>query len=280
MKKTIALILALCMMVTALPVFAESAGETGPTGSIFGELLSGLLEKAEEKIKEKDSTGILSGLIDKLTKDGGDASGHMSKLKELFSKAMKNPTGEFSALLSKIKEKMNSGDSVDLEALLGTLLGGGDTEDLKGLLGSLIGSGDTSGESEKSLEEDLAETMDRLNKEAEADKGEFVPDMKPAESVEQFYGHWVQTKIVIDNTDYDMSDVGEGAFFAENTYYITENGEKSPDYPYSETAELFIRDGVLKINTDGHWTTYVMTNSGEIVLSGSSLLCYFKRADQ
>jgi hypothetical protein len=37
---------------------------------------------------------------------------------------------------------------------------------------------------------------------------------------------------------------------------------------------------VLKINSDGHWTTYVMTNSGEIVLSGSSLLCYFSRVDQ
>ena len=49
---------------------------------------------------------------------------------------------------------------------------------------------------------------------------------------------------------------------------------------YPETAELTIRDGVLKINSDGHWTTYVMTNSGEIVLSGSSLLCYFSRVDQ
>lgn len=280
MRKAIALILVLCMMAATLPVLTESAGENPPTGSILGEILSGLLEKAEEKIKEKDTTGLLSGLFDKLKKDGGDASGLITKLKELFSKAIKDPTGEISALLSKIKEKLNSGESIDLEGLLGSLLGGGDTVDLKGLLGSLLGGGNTtSDESEKSLEEELAETMDKLNKEAEADKGEFVPDMKPAESVEQFYGHWVQTKIVIDNTDYDMSDVGEGAFFAENTYYITENGEKSPDYPYSETAELFIRDGVLKINTDGHWTTYVMTNSGEIVLSGSSLLCYFKRAE-
>ena len=62
-------------------------------------------------------------------------------------------------------------------------------------------------------------------------------------------------------------------------YYITQGGEKSPDYTYPETAELTIRDGVLKINSDGHWTTYVMTNSGEIVLSGSSLLCYFKRSE-
>lgn len=279
MKKTVALILVLCMMAAAMPALAGSAGETPPTGSGLGELLSGLLQKAEEKIKESDSSGILSGLIDQLKKGGGDISGLLPQLKELFSRVIKDPTGKFSALLSKLKEKLSSGGAVDLEALLGTLLGGGDTIDLKALAGSLLGGAGTSGESDESLEEELAETIEKLNREAEADKGEFVPDMKQAESVEEFYGHWTETKIVFDNNEYDMSDAGEGAFFAENTYYITQNGEKSPDYPYPETAELTIRDGVLKICSDGHWTTYVMTTGGEIVLSGSSLLCYFKRAD-
>ena len=62
--------------------------------------------------------------------------------------------------------------------------------------------------------------------------------------------------------------------------YITQNGEKSPDYLHPETAELTIRDGVLKVNSDGNWTTYVMTNSGDIVMTGSSFLVYFSRVDQ
>ena len=284
MKKTIAVVLVLCMLSAVLPAFAESAGETAPKGPGLGELLGGLLseaekkikeseagsklfellDEAEKKIKESDAGSKLSGLLDELKKNVGEkASELMPKLKELMSKALKDPTGKFAALLSKIKEKLGSGDSAGLESLLGGLLGG-----------------NAPAESAPEDEEDLAETIERLNREAEADTGENVPDRKQAESVEEFYGHWKETKYVFNNEEIDAGDFGEGAYIAENTYYITMNGEKSPDYLYPETAELTIRDGVLKINSDGHWTTYVMTNSGEIVLSGSSLLCYFSRVDQ
>lgn len=264
MKKTIAVMLVLCMMFAALPVFAESTGETAPKGSGLGELLSGLLNEAEKKIKESDAGSKLFGLLDELKKNVGEkASELMPKLKELMSKALKDPTGKFAALLSKIKEELGSGDSAGLESLLGGLLGGG-----------------TTGEAATGDEEDLAETIEKMNREAEADTGENVPDRKQAESVEEFYGHWKETKYVFNNEEIDAGDFGEGAYIAENTYYITMSGEKSPDYFYPETAELTIRDGVLKINSDGHWTTYVMTNSGEIVMSGSSLLCYFSRVDQ
>ena len=264
MKKTIAVMLVLCMVFAALPVFAESTGETAPKGSGLGELLSGLLNEAEKKIKESDAGSKLFGLLDKLKKDVGEgASELMPKLKELMSKALKDPTGKFAVLLSKIKEKLGSGDSAGLGSLLGGLLGGGTTGD--------AATGD---------EEDIEATIEKLNREAEADTGENVPDRKQAESVEEFYGHWKETKYVFNNEEIDAGDFGEGAYIAENTYYITMNGEKSPDYFYPETAELTIRDGVLKINSDGHWTTYVMTNSGEIVMSGSSLLCYFSRVDQ
>jgi hypothetical protein len=202
--------------------------------------------------------------MDKLKKDDKEGgSGMASKVKDALSKVLKDPDGKLAALLSKIKDKLGNGDTADLESLLGGLLGGGSTE-----------------ESAAEDDEDIAETIERLNREAEADLGENVPDKKKAESVEEFYGQWTETKFVFNDSEYDAGDAGEGAFIAENTYYITMNGEKSPDYLYPETAELTLRDGVLKINSDGHWTTYVMTNSGEIVLSGSSLLCYFARADQ
>ena len=267
MKKTVALMLVLCMMFAALPVFAESTGEQDPAGSGLAELLSGLLGEAGEKLKESDAGSALSGLLNELKKDDGEgASGLLSKVKDLLSKVLKDPTGKFAALLDKIKGKLGGGNA-------------GDLGDLEGLLGGLLGGG-TSGGAAPEDDEDIEETMARLNKEAEEDTGENVPDKKAAESVEEFYGQWKETKFVLNNEEYDMSDVGEGAYIAENTYYITTDGVKSPDYTYPETAELTIRDGVLKINSDGHWTTYVMTNSGEIVLSGSSLLCYFSRVDQ
>ena len=267
MKKTIAMMLVLCMMLVALPVFAESTGDPEPNGSGLGELLSGLLGEAGEKLKESDAGSALSGLLDELKKDDGEgASGLLSKVKDLLSKVLKDPTGKFAALLDKIKGKLGGGNA-------------GDLGDLEGLLGGLLGGG-TSGGAAPEDDEDIEETMARLNKEAEEDTGENVPDKKAAESVEEFYGQWKETKFVLNNEEYDMSDVGEGAYIAENTYYITQNGEKSPDYTYPETAELTIRDGVLKINSDGRWTTYVMTNSGEIVMSGSTLLCYFSRVDQ
>ena len=202
MKKTIALMLILCMMFAALSAFAESAGDTEPKDSGLGELLSGILNEAEEKIKESGEGSQLSGLMDELKKVGGaDVSGLVSKLKELLSKAMKDPTGKFAALLDKINEKLGGGNA-------------GDLGDLEGLLGGLLGGSDTSGESSTEIDEDLEETMARLNREAEADTGENVPDKKPAESVEEFYGHWKETKFVFNNEDFDMTDVGEGAFFA------------------------------------------------------------------
>ena len=130
--------LVLCMMFAALPVFAESTGETAPKGSGLGELLSGLLNEAEKKIKESDAGsklfGLLDeaekrikesdagsklfGLLDELKKNVGEkASELMPKLKELMSRVLKDPTGKFAVLLSKIKEKLGSGDSAGLGLL-------------------------------------------------------------------------------------------------------------------------------------------------------------------
>ena len=47
MKKIVALMLVLCMMLAAIPVFAESAEEQAPAASGLGDLLSGLLGGSE-----------------------------------------------------------------------------------------------------------------------------------------------------------------------------------------------------------------------------------------
>ena len=123
--------------------------------------------------------------------------------------------------------------------------------------------------------------MERLNQEAEADTGENVPNKIAAESVEEFYGTWTETKFSFLGEEYDASEFGEGIVIGENTFYVTENGEKAGDYQYSENVEMFIRDGVLKTKSEeGHWTTFVLTGDGEIVMSGSSLLFYYVRAGE
>ena len=326
MKKIVALILVLCMMLAAFPVFAESTGDTAPAGSDWGDLLSGLLGGSDSgesgsggfgdlvsgllggsENGESGSGGfgdlvsgllggsdsgeggngigdllsgllggseggegtegglgsLFSGLMEELKKDGEKGlSGLTSVLEGTLSKALKDPDGKFATLFSALTEKLNKGGSVDLDGLLGTLLGSGASVELS-----------------PEDEEDLAETLDRLNREAEAATGEDVPNRKDAESVEEFYGQWKESRFIYDNKEYDLSEYGEGAFIGENTYYITQDGQKSPDYYHPETAELTIHDGVLKINSDVNWTTYALTQDGEIVMCGSSILYYFVRAD-
>ena len=286
MKKIIALMLVLCMVLAAVPVFAESAG-----GSGLGDLLSGLMGGSESgEGKESGLGGLLSGLLGGEGKEGGlgsQLSGLVEELKkegkekisqltsklkgkvmEVLLKELANPDSKLSALLGKLAAGKNKGsdDSAGIGALLGTLFGSSDS---------------TPAEGAETAEDDetLEETLERLNKEAEAETGDSVPNKKNAQSVEDFYGQWKESKFVLLGEDYDMSEYGEGAFIGENTYYVTVDGQKSPDYLYPETAELTLSNGILKVNSDGHWSNFVMTENGEMVEPSGSMLIYFVRAE-
>ena len=276
MKKIIALMLVLCMMLFAIPAFAESTGSSG-LGDLLGgllggsdsgegqsgglgDLLGGLLGGSEGGKGEEGGLGsLLSGLVDKLGEEGKEGVSKLGAvLKEKLEKELANPDSKIGELLNSLAQ----GGSADLDALLGSLLGGGETAE---------GTGED--------DETIAETLERMNREAEAETGDSVPGKKNAESVEEFYGQWKDSKFTLLGEEYDMSDSDEGVFIGENTYYVTVGGEKSPDYQYPETAELTIRDGILKINSDGHWTNFVMTENGEIVQPGESLSIYLVRAE-
>ncbi len=286
MKKIIALMLVLCMVLAAVPVFAESAG-----GSGLGDLLSGLMGGSESgEGKESGLGGLLSGLLGGEGKEGGlgsQLSGLVEELKkegkekisqltsklkgkvmEVLLKELANPDSKLSALLGKLAAGKNKGsdDSAGIGALLGTLFGSSDS---------------TPAEGAETAEDDetLEETLERLNKEAEAETGDSVPNKKNAQSVEDFYGQWKESKFVLLGEDYDMSEYGEGAFIGENTYYVTVDGQKSPDYLYPETAELTLSNGILKVNSDGHWSNFVLTENGEMVEPSGSMLIYFVRAE-
>ena len=285
MKKIIALMLVLCMALAAVPVFAESAG-----GSGLGDLLSGLMggsETGEGKEgglgdllsgllggegKEGGLGSQLSGLVEELKKEGKEKITQLtSKLKgkamEVLLKELANPDSKLAALLAKLAagKKDGSDDSAGIGSLLGALFGGGSTPD----------EGAETAEDGETLEE----TLDRLNKEAEAETGDSVPDKKNAQSVEDFYGLWKESKFVLLGEDYDMSEYDEGVFIGENTYYVTLEGKKSPDYLFPEAAELTLSNGILKINSDGHWSNFVLTEDGEIAEPSGSLLIYYVRAE-
>ena len=291
MKKIVALILLLCMMLAAFPVFAESAGEKAPAGSGLENLLSGLLGGSENgEGKESDLGGMLSGLVDELKKDGAglvdkvtkDGSGLVDKLKkevselssklketigktvkEKIEKELSNPDSKLASLLASFAQGISKGGDADLESILGLLFGGGTPVE-----GTDTDDGET-----------LEETMKRLNEEAKAETGDGVPGKKEAKSVEEFYGQWKDSKFTLLGEDYDMSEYNEGVFIGENTYYVTQDGQKSPDYLYPETAELTIVNGILKINSDGHWSNYVLTEDGSIVNPSGTMMIYLVRAE-
>ena len=285
MKKIIALMLVLCMVLAAVPVFAESAGGSGLGGLLsglmggsetgegkeggLGDLLSGLLGGEG---KEGGLGSQLSGLVEELKKEGKEKISQLtSKLKgkvmEVLLKELANPDSKLAALLAKLAAGKNKGsdDSAGIGSLLGALFGGSSTPD----------KGSETAEDGETLEE----TLERLNKEAEAETGDSVPNKKNAQSVEDFYGLWKESKFVLLGEDYDMSEYGEGVFIGENTYYVTLEGKKSPDYLFPEAAELTLSNGILKINSDGHWSNFVLTEDGSIVEPSGGMLFYYVRAE-
>ena len=168
MKKLIALFLVLCMTLTAVSVFAESApstssglgdllggllsssGEGSGDGAGLGSLLGGLLSGSGDGAGE--GSGKLSELLGGLLGGSGEGSGKISALIAGLKEQLKDPNGKLGSLVNALKSKLSSAGSADLGSLLGSLLGGSgstkgtggaDAGELAALLGSLSGSSDS-----------------------------------------------------------------------------------------------------------------------------------------
>ena len=216
--------------------------ESADDDSGLGSLLFKVAEKLEKKGKE-------------------EASKLGSALKEKIENELENPDSELSELLSDLTEDLAKGEDSDLGMLLDALLGGGTAE------GTV--------EDDESIEAILEE----LNREAEAETGDGVPGKKNAESMEEFYGLWRQSKYILFGEETEINEYDEGVFIGENTYYITRDGERDTDYPVPETVDMTLRNGILKINYDRNWVNFVLTEDGEMVQPGSTLLLYYVRAE-
>ena len=294
MKKILALVLALCMMLTALPVFAETA-ESESEFSLDGMFENVLNEDRSTEGKTFKLLQLFSVLKEKLAGKGEAFSVIVSSLVDkLLSKL--DDGGIISTLLTLLKSKLagsdtdrslgGSGEGGGLGDMLGGLLGGsgegGDMSGLTDLLGGFLGGSETEGESVWT-EEDEAELQamaDEMNEKVKNETGGRIANKKEVAGIEEFYGDWACTRFNFDGTDYDMLDSGVGVFIGENTAYITENGAKASDNTFADTVEMTLENNVLKVLSDGKWTAYCLTEDGELVDLGASLLFYYVPAGQ
>ena len=151
MKKLLSLILALIMLMTVAPVFAEATAEKNGLSSLFSRLMSGSSEDTEGsrlgnlfnhlkgKLDDSESSFSLSSLLRPLlTKLRGIKGIKLS----VIINAVKDKFGGLLGGLSRGSE--GGGEGTSLSSLLGGLLGGDSSEDgvgtdLSGMLSGLLG---------------------------------------------------------------------------------------------------------------------------------------------
>ena len=236
MKKLVSLFVALCMVFTMIPALAETISEEPPIEE----------QTTEQEADMGELLGLLGGLF------GGEAG-----------------EGE-------------EGADLDLSALLGGLLGGGSesgSSDLGGL-GNLLGGllGEEAGEDGWSEEdtEDLQATLDRISERALNETGEGIENKKNVENIEEFYGTWICTRMILLGETYDMTGGDPfGIVIGENVYYNLEVSEDERP----EGIQMMLENGVLKIFANGTWNAYVLTEDGELIETGENLQMVYIRGE-
>ena len=230
---------------------------------------------------------LVNKLADKLGGKLGSLAGLLGNLGGLSSEGSKSTgstsdgLGALSGLLGSLGGMTAEGSessSDGLDALAGLLggLGGmtaegseassGDLDALESLLGELM-SADSSPENGKLSEEDqkayddlVARTKEMVDKET----GAGVPGKKEVENIEEFFGNWKCTEMVIGGEASDMSEAEIGMCIGENTYYTTVSG-KQDELTAGQSVEMKLENGVLKVKYGDFWSAYVLTEDGTLV---------------
>ena len=282
MKKILSLILVLCMLVASVPVFAEaSESESGLLG-----LLSGLLEDEGESqgsslyylmefiagLKMRIAgnktmiRAIVSFLVNKLAdKFGGklgSLAGLLGNLGGLSSEGSKS-TGSTSDGLGALSGLLGSLGGMTAE---GVEASSGDLGALESLLGELM-SADSSPESGKLSEEDQKaydDLVTRTKEMVDKETGAGVPGKKEVDNIEEFFGNWKCTEMVIGGEASDMSEAEIGMCIGENMYYTTVSG-KQDELTAGQSVEMKLENGVLKVKYGDFWSAYVLTEDGTLV---------------
>lgn len=279
MKKILAMILALCMMLTMVPALAESttpAGSETPASEGLGALLGGLMSGAGEGGEGSGLGALLGGLM-----GGGKEGGSLSNLiKTLLEKLKESGIG---AKLSALLGQLTSGSG--LSGLLGGLTGGngeGSGMDLSGLLGGLKMTDETETTEElPEAAEDAAGTEAAGTEPTQEEVAEFLNGLMTmftahaqapanavkADSMDQFVGVWklasasangeeiALTEIVI--PDSDMTDL---LTITDSDVYFLE----AADAAQQEAEAIELAEGGLFVTDDGVVISMYLTEAGQL----------------
>ncbi len=220
-------------------------GKLGSLAGLLGNLGGLSSEGSKSTGSTSDGLGALSGLLGSLggmTAEGSESSsGDLGALAGLLG-GLGGMTAEGS--------EASSGDLGALESLLGELMSADSSPE----------NGKLSEEDQKAYDDLVTRTKEMVDKET----GAGVPGKKEVDNIEEFFGNWKCTEMVIGGEASDMSEAEIGMCIGENTYYTTVSG-KQDELTAGQSVEMKLENGVLKVKYGDFWSAYVLTEDGTLV---------------
>ena len=238
-------------MITAIVSFLVNkladkfGGKLGSLAGLLGNLGGLSSEGSKSTGSTSDGLGALSGLLGSLggmTAEGSESSsGDLGALAGLLG-GLGGMTAEGS--------EASSGDLGALESLLGELMSADSSPE----------NGKLSEEDQKAYDDLVTRTKEMVDKET----GAGVPGKKEVDNIEEFFGNWKCTEMVIGGEASDMSEAEIGMCIGENMYYTTVSG-KQDELTAGQSVEMKLENGVLKVKYGDFWSAYVLTEDGTLV---------------
>ena len=220
-------------------------GKLGSLAGLLGNLGGLSSEGSKSTGSTSDGLGALSGLLGSLggmTAEGSESSsGDLGALAGLLG-GLGGMTAEGS--------EASSGDLGALESLLGELMSADSSPE----------NGKLSEEDQKVYDDLVTRTKEMVDKET----GAGVPGKKEVDNIEEFFGNWKCTEMVIGGEASDMSEAEIGMCIGENMYYTTVSG-KQDELTAGQSVEMKLENGVLKVKYGDFWSAYVLTEAGTLV---------------
>ncbi len=262
MKKIVSLVLALCMLLFAMPVMAETAGETtGGLESLLG-LLGGMTGEGSEGEGAEGEGGLnaILGLLGGLGGEGGEGA---------------EGEGGLNAILGLLGGMTGEGgeEGADSEGGLGSLLT---------LLGGLGGEEAAEEATEEAKEEAQEGEAEEAQEEGGFDIGALLSTMgiTPAaeqtyaalESIDQIYGNWQMNKVIVAGYEVSLAgvkalgidiDFSMGIAISEEGIVMSTTGEEPKTIALTDCE---LADGALNMKMDEETAVLRLTEAGELCL--------------
>ena len=220
-------------------------GKLGSLAGLLGNLGGLSSEGSKSTGSTSDGLGALSGLLGSLS--GMTAEGSESSSGDLG--ALAGLLGGLGGMTAEGSEA-SSGDLGALESLLGELMSADSSPE----------NGKLSEEDQKAYDDLVTRTKEMVDKET----GAGVPGKKEVDNIEEFFGNWKCTEMVIGGEASDMSEAEIGMCIGENMYYTTVSG-KQDELAAGQSVEMKLENGVLKVKYGDFWSAYVLTEDGTLV---------------